>query len=178
MPTNEHATTKVAIRSASTPVGSRPSRAVPVETQPRWERDEEAGACRRCGRRFTFFVRKHHCRRCGLLVCASCSSHQDQLDPSEVVHEPGVPEPLGLLSLGELYFRTCDTCHAALSVPSTLRTPALEQLAVRSSGSSSSSSSLSGDAAAHRARGMSDAASDVSELSECELLGFPSSVRC
>lgn len=154
---------------------SRHGLAIPIETQPRWERDGEVGACRRCNRRFTFFVRKHHCRRCGLIVCAHCSSNQDHLDPSEVVHEPGVPEPLGLLAIasgGDMFFRTCDACHAALAMPSSLRSPSLEHLGIGNrGGETSSSSSLSGDATAHRDRGMSDAASDVSELSECPVCG-------
>ena len=34
----------------------------------RWEDDHDVRACRKCGRTFTFFVRKHHCRRCGKCV--------------------------------------------------------------------------------------------------------------
>jgi hypothetical protein len=29
-----------------------------------WESDDSASECRRCNRKFTFFLRKHHCRKC------------------------------------------------------------------------------------------------------------------
>ncbi|GAA5862981.1 hypothetical protein JCM1840_002345 [Sporobolomyces johnsonii] len=87
--------------------------------RPVWEPDESASECRRCGQTFTFFKRKHHCRRCGLVVCASCSTHNDQLDPYLVVREPGIgalddqPWQQGVPNT----YRTCDSCHAALSLP-------------------------------------------------------------
>ena len=56
---------------------------------PAWEPDESAHECRLCARRFTFLNRKHHCRRCGRVVCASCSQHMDFLPPERVVLDPG-----------------------------------------------------------------------------------------
>lgn len=41
-----------------------------------WEPDEAASGCRQCSRRFTIFNRRHHCRRCGLLFCDSCSTRR------------------------------------------------------------------------------------------------------
>ncbi|RKP36385.1 hypothetical protein BJ085DRAFT_21759, partial [Dimargaris cristalligena] len=41
-----------------------------------WEPDEAARHCRLCERRFTLFVRRHHCRRCGILVCDPCSAQR------------------------------------------------------------------------------------------------------
>ncbi|KAJ2832224.1 hypothetical protein J3B01_004958 [Coemansia erecta] len=41
-----------------------------------WEPDEATQTCRQCSRRFTLFVRRHHCRRCGLLFCDTCSAQR------------------------------------------------------------------------------------------------------
>ena len=38
-----------------------------------WADDQSVNACSRCSVRFTSFLRKHHCRRCGLIFCSSCS---------------------------------------------------------------------------------------------------------
>lgn len=47
-----------------------------VEEEPhlvRWQPDTDLVACPLCNNRFTLFVRKHHCRKCGSLVCNDCS---------------------------------------------------------------------------------------------------------
>jgi hypothetical protein len=82
---------------------------------PVWEPDNSANECRRCRRKFSLFVRKHHCRRCGLVVCGSCSTNQDRLELADVVLEPGVLEPWHTQSSSVGAYRTCDTCHAELS---------------------------------------------------------------
>ncbi|KAJ2661428.1 hypothetical protein IWW48_002411 [Coemansia sp. RSA 1200] len=40
---------------------------------PVWDPDESAGRCYICFRDFTLFVRRHHCRACGKIVCNACS---------------------------------------------------------------------------------------------------------
>ncbi|KAJ1961582.1 hypothetical protein IWQ62_003814 [Dispira parvispora] len=57
-----------------------------------WEPDEITSACRLCSRRFTLFFRRHHCRRCGLVVCDPCSSNRDWLV------EPEYWQPVSYLS--------------------------------------------------------------------------------
>ncbi|KAJ2351346.1 hypothetical protein GGH92_001878 [Coemansia sp. RSA 2673] len=44
-----------------------------------WEPDEATAVCRQCSRRFSLFLRRHHCRRCGLVFCDSCSSKRTLL---------------------------------------------------------------------------------------------------
>ncbi|KAJ2708239.1 hypothetical protein FB645_000085 [Coemansia sp. IMI 203386] len=44
-----------------------------------WEPDDSAMQCRQCARRFTLFLRRHHCRRCGLIFCVNCSSKRSLL---------------------------------------------------------------------------------------------------
>ncbi|SAM02239.1 hypothetical protein [Absidia glauca] len=53
-----------------------------------WESDRQASECRRCNRRFSFLVRRHHCRRCGQIVCDRCSSHRVRLPVDELVEDP------------------------------------------------------------------------------------------
>lgn len=41
--------------------------------EPVWHPDEKSPACDRCKAQFTLLVRRHHCRRCGDVVCGDCS---------------------------------------------------------------------------------------------------------
>eukprot|EP00928_Gymnodinium_smaydae_P048678 TRINITY_DN32576_c0_g1_i1.p3 TRINITY_DN32576_c0_g1~~TRINITY_DN32576_c0_g1_i1.p3 ORF type:complete len:243 (+),score=45.93 TRINITY_DN32576_c0_g1_i1:105-833(+) len=46
----------------------------PADTRrTRWTPDSEATKCELCHVAFTFFMRRHHCRRCGRCICAECS---------------------------------------------------------------------------------------------------------
>uniref|UniRef100_A0A3B3ZBL6 Zinc finger FYVE domain-containing protein 26 n=1 Tax=Periophthalmus magnuspinnatus TaxID=409849 RepID=A0A3B3ZBL6_9GOBI len=61
-----------------------------------WVPDTQHSVCMVCRReRFTMFNRRHHCRRCGRLVCQTCSEKKMNLDgcPGEEV-------------------RVCDQCYA------------------------------------------------------------------
>ncbi|CAO3589453.1 unnamed protein product [Absidia cylindrospora] len=60
----------------------------PVGPRHEWESDRQASECRRCGRRFNFLIRRHHCRRCGQIVCDRCSSHRVRLPVEEIVEDP------------------------------------------------------------------------------------------
>lgn len=50
-------------------------------TKPVWVPDSMSKECMVCSIKFTAFVRKHHCRRCGRVVCSSCSPHRMAIDP-------------------------------------------------------------------------------------------------
>lgn len=39
----------------------------------RWIRDEETTECTNCNEKFTFTLRRHHCRLCGHIFCHKCS---------------------------------------------------------------------------------------------------------
>ncbi|CAH2097027.1 unnamed protein product [Euphydryas editha] len=64
-----------------------------VERAPEWVPDIAAPACMRCDAHFTAFRRRHHCRNCGKVFCASCSSNSiplpryGQLKPVRVCDE-------------------------------------------------------------------------------------------
>ncbi|XP_052767439.1 zinc finger FYVE domain-containing protein 26-like isoform X2 [Mya arenaria] len=66
---------------------------MPTEPPPRdkWVPDSSASVCMCCGdERFSMFTRRHHCRRCGRVVCAGCS---EQVTPIKGINA-----------------RTCDDC--------------------------------------------------------------------
>eukprot|EP01083_Nonionella_stella_P291239 991095_1 len=58
-----------------------------------WVADDSSNVCAVCNVEFSFFQRKHHCRRCGNLVCAGCSPgsvifpHLDRKMPQKVCSE-------------------------------------------------------------------------------------------
>ncbi|GLD94196.1 hypothetical protein PINS_up002807 [Pythium insidiosum] len=39
-----------------------------------WERDDDVASCFVCTNEFSLLRRKHHCRRCGRVICSDCSS--------------------------------------------------------------------------------------------------------
>jgi hypothetical protein len=64
---------------------------------PAWVADEDANSCAGCRQPIVgslFSSGKHHCRRCGLIFCASCTSHRRALP------DMGLVEPQ----------RVCDAC--------------------------------------------------------------------
>ncbi|OKL63535.1 hypothetical protein UA08_01200 [Talaromyces atroroseus] len=67
---------------------------------PRWQPDSEVTHCPICGSQFSFWYRKHHCRKCGRVVCAACSPHritiprQYIVKPPELVDNPVSERPL------------------------------------------------------------------------------------
>uniref|UniRef100_A0A7N8XFN7 Early endosome antigen 1 n=1 Tax=Mastacembelus armatus TaxID=205130 RepID=A0A7N8XFN7_9TELE len=62
----------------------------------KWAEDHEVQNCMACGKGFTVTVRKHHCRHCGNIFCAECSS-RNALTPSS-------KKPV----------RVCETCYEEL----------------------------------------------------------------
>ncbi|CAH0673965.1 unnamed protein product [Spodoptera exigua] len=65
-----------------------------VEEPPTWTHDKDATACTACAKEFSIARRKHHCRRCGHIFCASCSD--------KTVALAGNTKPV----------RVCDACYA------------------------------------------------------------------
>ncbi len=66
-------------------------------TLPRWEPDAGVSKCPICGTAFSFWYRKHHCRKCGRVVCANCSPHRITIPRQFIVHPPedATPSPSG-----------------------------------------------------------------------------------
>lgn len=55
---------------------------------PPWQPDSDVTSCPVCNRQFTFLFRKHHCRKCGRVVCSQCSPHRITLPRQFIVHPP------------------------------------------------------------------------------------------
>ena len=64
---------------------------------PQWQPDTEVSDCPICGKAFSFWYRKHHCRKCGRVVCANCSPHRITIPRQYIVHPPDDPNS-GLLT--------------------------------------------------------------------------------
>ncbi|KIX93203.1 uncharacterized protein Z520_11057 [Fonsecaea multimorphosa CBS 102226] len=56
---------------------------------PRWQPDSEVNECPICKRPFTWMFRRHHCRKCGRVVCNDCSPHRITIPRQFIVHPPG-----------------------------------------------------------------------------------------
>lgn len=96
------------------------TRGVASEPQARWKADAEAKACEKCGKSFTTFTRRHHCRRCGGIFCDACTKQRRTLrDP---LTENGRAK-------GDVKdCRVCDPCAAVVSEG------AMAKLGLRSAG--------------------------------------------
>ncbi|KAL1958800.1 hypothetical protein VTO42DRAFT_3637 [Malbranchea cinnamomea] len=64
---------------------------------PRWQPDSEVSKCPICGITFNFWYRKHHCRKCGRVVCASCSPHRITIPRQFIVRPPESQRSLSMI---------------------------------------------------------------------------------
>lgn len=58
---------------------------------PPWQPDSEVTHCPICKRQFHWMFRRHHCRKCGRVVCDSCSPHRITI-PRQFIVNPPRPE--------------------------------------------------------------------------------------
>ncbi|CCD24083.1 phosphatidylinositol-3-phosphate-binding ubiquitin-protein ligase NDAI_0C04230 [Naumovozyma dairenensis CBS 421] len=70
-----------------------------------WQPDEKFNRCFNCSRKFTFLLRRHHCRCCGNIYCESCCSNFVDFDKSKVKLLRRFEEPP---------YRICDLCFKDL----------------------------------------------------------------
>ena len=89
-----------AVGAAAAARRERTGAAAPAALAPVWTVDGHGDDCSLCGKLFTLFDRKHHCRKCGRLVCHACSGEKLLLPDADA-------------RAGESFQRACVTCHAA-----------------------------------------------------------------
>ena len=81
----------------------------------RWTQDNESDFCVACNEKFSLFIRRHHCRACGRLLCNDCSSNwmlipQQMLDMVQgqpISNDPIAPTPVDPASCPQ---RCCHSC--------------------------------------------------------------------
>ncbi|GIY07381.1 zinc finger FYVE domain-containing protein 26 [Caerostris darwini] len=82
-----------------------------VPTKDEWVPDAKIQRCQVCKEeRFNMFSRRHHCRRCGRVVCANCSQHA-----------------LIVEGYGNIKVRVCEDCYNAMTGSLSLSTAAFEK---------------------------------------------------
>ncbi|KAI8611463.1 hypothetical protein BC830DRAFT_1245144 [Chytriomyces sp. MP71] len=95
--------------------------APPLERSPfgSWQSSDAVSQCKICRRRFTLFLRKHHCRWCGYVVCDSCSSHRVAMhDPVAAASGTSVGSSSSSSSSSAValtFQRVCETCYGYLT---------------------------------------------------------------
>lgn len=91
----------VDIGSNNSPTSSLKSSALTSklgDLAPVWLHDSRVTMCYSCTTAFNFLNRRHHCRACGYIFCADCSSHQFPLKYQNYKSD-----------------RVCDSCYEILS---------------------------------------------------------------
>jgi len=79
-----------------------------IDASPIWVPDQEAPICMHCKKtEFTVINRRHHCRKCGMVCCGSCTDKRFLL-PNQS------SKPL----------RVCHTCYNDLIIQSLIKSPA------------------------------------------------------
>ena len=70
---------------------------------PSWQPDSDVSKCPICGIQFTWYYRKHHCRKCGRVVCANCSPHRITIPRQFIVHPPDASYRNSILSSSDTH---------------------------------------------------------------------------
>jgi len=92
-------------------------------TTAHWKPDVSAPECAVCRQTFTWFFRRHHCRRCGDIVCDNHFTKTVPLDQNARLHSKGVAS------------KACDLCWQEWAVLKKLRISRTSSIAESSTSS-------------------------------------------
>jgi len=81
-------------------IETKNSHLLALDGPPQWQTDAQAPACSNCVIPFDFFIRRHHCRLCGLIFCDECTKRRSMMPLSWGEKDPQ---------------RVCADCHVALA---------------------------------------------------------------
>jgi hypothetical protein len=76
----------------------------------KWQPDSANKNCHECGVLFTFTLRRHHCRRCGHVVCSTCSGTE------KYVRYPANSKNVDVENTSRTAVRVCDGCVAVTDI--------------------------------------------------------------
>ena len=93
----------------------------PLDIQPVWVADSNVSECMSCQASFGLFRRRHHCRACGNIFCASCSSHKS------TIPELGYFQPTRVCTLCVQRASSLDTPPHSRKKPAFPRSPAVRR---------------------------------------------------
>lgn len=81
-----------------------------TEERPVWQDDYEVTQCYICNKPYNIFLnRRHHCRKCGKVVCGDCSQRFIRYFPNTpIIDDPNLQIPQ--FSKNNTTYRTCDRC--------------------------------------------------------------------
>eukprot|EP00041_Stephanoeca_diplocostata_P021938 m.519463 g.519463 ORF g.519463 m.519463 type:complete len:632 (+) comp21945_c0_seq10:161-2056(+) len=89
-----------------------------------WQTDDKVERCT-CGKAFSFTERKHHCRKCGQIYCASCTARKVPMAASNTPERICTPCFTLTESLASVNYETHNSSH--LTPQPTRRNPATEK---------------------------------------------------
>lgn len=106
----------------SPPLPPVPSASRSPQTVPSWQPDDTVSECPLCTKAFGWWTRRHHCRKCGRVVCSSCASNFYAIPSTQIVrtpHDSMRAFAIGLDSNSNSEaqteeVRTCDGCFSRL----------------------------------------------------------------
>jgi len=70
-----------------------------------WQDDASISNCGICKTTFSLLKRKHHCRKCGMIICNDCSKN---------MYDREFPLPFGAPAATPGKQRVCDKCNNTL----------------------------------------------------------------
>ncbi|ETN11941.1 hypothetical protein PPTG_09604 [Phytophthora nicotianae INRA-310] len=138
---------------------------------PNFVRDDDSPACRQCGMRFGTFRRRHHCRLCGNVYCADCTTNKVKLPieaPSYDKEQPVCTRCFRNVQAGD-FFSIVGLRHK-LEDPSSTVDDRVEQIMQLSMTLSAGRPETDGNMGLHRVAQLNDVEAAGGVASFCQLL--------